>query len=99
LLGPSFYLRRRIGTRRWRTLHRATAVVWVLGAIHALGSGTDANRLWLRAIVLLPAVPIAYLVTVRALGGARAAPTSRSADRVGPHRSAGALAQSRRVAG
>jgi sulfoxide reductase heme-binding subunit YedZ len=30
LLGLSFYVRRRIGTRLWRRLHRATLIVWLL---------------------------------------------------------------------
>ena len=67
LLGPSFYLRRRIGARRWRKLHRATVLVWVLAAAHSLGSGSDAGQLWLRAIVLAP-LPV-FLLAVRLLGG------------------------------
>src|ERR1019366_917186 len=43
LLGLSFYLRRLIGTRLWRKLHRATVLVWVLGVVHTIGSGTDAS--------------------------------------------------------
>lgn len=41
LLGPSYYWRRRIGSRRWRQIHRATVVVFVLAVAHSLGSGTD----------------------------------------------------------
>jgi len=54
LLGPSFYLRRRIGARRWRSLHRATALVWLLAVVHALGAGSDGATAWLRVIVLAP---------------------------------------------
>ena len=79
LLGPTFYLRKRIGTRRWRKLHRSTTVVWLLCAAHALGSGSDAGTVWLRAIVLLPAVPIIYLLTVRLLPGSRPAPAPTAA--------------------
>jgi signal transduction histidine kinase len=75
LLGPSFYLRRRIGARRWRTLHRATVAVWLLAAVHAIGSGSDGGTVWLRAIVAVPAVPLVYLLVLRLLrGGARRAP-------------------------
>ena len=42
LLGLSFYVRRRIGAKRWRTLHRCTVLVYVLGVVHTLGAGTDA---------------------------------------------------------
>lgn len=67
LVGPSFYLRRRIGARRWRSLHRASAVVWMLSVVHTLGAGSDGRTLWLRAVVVLPGIPIVYLLTLRAL--------------------------------
>lgn len=69
LLGPSFYLRRRIGARRWRRLHTLIFVTWILSAAHTLGAGSDAQRVWLRAIVVMPAVPIAYLFALRVLRG------------------------------
>jgi methionine sulfoxide reductase heme-binding subunit len=67
LLGPSFYLRRRIGARRWRKLHRMTVLVWLLSVLHALGAGSDGSKLWLRAVVLVPCLPIVYLLTLRLL--------------------------------
>jgi sulfoxide reductase heme-binding subunit YedZ len=67
ILGLTFYLRRRIGTRRWRNLHRLTPVVYVLGVIHTLGSGTDAGQPWLLAILLATGTPILYLGILRAL--------------------------------
>jgi methionine sulfoxide reductase heme-binding subunit len=76
LLGPSFYLRRRIGRRRWRSLHRLTVVVWALSAAHTLGAGTDAARLWLRAVALAPTVPVVYLLVLR-LGPRRSSKTVR----------------------
>ncbi len=69
LLALSFYVRRRIGVKLWRKLHRATALVWVLGVVHTLGAGSDAATQWLRAFVLLPAIPIAYLMVLRIAGG------------------------------
>jgi methionine sulfoxide reductase heme-binding subunit len=65
LLGLSFYVRKRIGVRLWRRLHRATVLVWVLGVVHTLGAGSDASTVWLRALVLVPAVPITYLIMRR----------------------------------
>jgi sulfoxide reductase heme-binding subunit YedZ len=80
LLGLSFYARRRIGVRLWRRLHRATILVWVLGAVHTLGAGSDAATVWLRAFVLAPAVPIVYLFVLRLLGGrSRAVPQAQRA--------------------
>src|SRR4051794_15079584 len=40
-LGLSFYARRRIGPRRWRSAHRASAAVFALAVAHAIGAGTD----------------------------------------------------------
>jgi sulfoxide reductase heme-binding subunit YedZ len=75
LLGPSFYLRRRIGARRWRSVHRATVAVWLLSVLHTLGSGSDRERLWLRSIVLAPAIAIVYLFVLRVLrAGTRRGP-------------------------
>jgi sulfoxide reductase heme-binding subunit YedZ len=71
LLGPSFYLRRRIGARRWRKLHRATVIVWLLSVVHALGAGSDGAKPWLRAVVLAPLAPIVFLLVVRTLGPER----------------------------
>jgi methionine sulfoxide reductase heme-binding subunit len=84
LLGPTFYLRRRIGARRWRTLHRATVIVWVLSAVHALGAGTDGAKLWLRVVVLTPVAPIIYLLVLRLLGTERT-PRSRASRGARPH--------------
>jgi sulfoxide reductase heme-binding subunit YedZ len=64
-LGLSYYARRRIGGKRWRNLHRATPVVYVLGLIHTLGAGTDAGSTWLRAFMLATAVPAVGLLVVR----------------------------------
>ena len=64
-LGLSFYARRRIGGKRWRKLHRATPVVYVLGLIHTLGAGTDASSLWLRAFMLSTAVVATGLLVKR----------------------------------
>jgi methionine sulfoxide reductase heme-binding subunit len=65
VLGPSFYVRRRIGARRWRSLHRGIIAVWVMAVVHTLGAGTDGGRIWLRIIVLAPVAPIVYLLVVR----------------------------------
>ena len=66
-LGLSFYLRRRIGARRWRSLHRATVLVYVLGVIHTLGAGTDAEAPWLRAVLFATGAPIVFLLLLRLL--------------------------------
>lgn len=65
ILGPTFYLRRRIGARRWRQIHRATVVVFVLAVAHSLGSGTDGISLWFRAMAIASSAVVLALVAVR----------------------------------
>ena len=65
LLGPTFYLRRRIGARVWRRMHRVTPVIWILAVIHTLGAGSDGSSAWLRAVVLAPVSPMVYLLAAR----------------------------------
>jgi sulfoxide reductase heme-binding subunit YedZ len=66
-LGLSYYLRARIGTRRWKAAHRFIVVFWALGIVHSLGSGTDAGQPWFLialAITILPALaPLALRQT------------------------------------
>jgi sulfoxide reductase heme-binding subunit YedZ len=71
LLGLSYYARATIGVSRWRTLHRFTALAWLLGAVHAIGEGTDAGRPWFYLPVVIAIVPAAVLLIAR-LGGVRA---------------------------
>jgi sulfoxide reductase heme-binding subunit YedZ len=67
LLGLSFYARRRIGAKRWRSLHRLTVLVYALGVIHTLGAGTDAEAPWLRAVMFATGAPILFLFLLRVL--------------------------------
>lgn len=84
-LGLSFYFRRRIGARRWRSLHRATILVYVLAVVHTLGAGSDAGTLWLRAQLVLTAAPVLFLFVMRVLPTGRAGQTTGSAGtRSGP---------------
>jgi sulfoxide reductase heme-binding subunit YedZ len=64
-LGLSYYARRRIGAKRWRNLHRLTALVWLAGLAHALGEGTDAGQWWFLAMVAIVALPAAALLVAR----------------------------------
>src|SRR5947209_1544461 len=65
LLGLSFYARRVIGAKRWRSLHRFTALAWLAGLVHAVGMGTDAGQVWFLAMVAIVAIPAAALLVVR----------------------------------
>jgi sulfoxide reductase heme-binding subunit YedZ len=65
ILGLSFYMRRRIGARLWRRMHRFTVVVYVLGLAHALGSGTDASIPTVRYAMLASVLPVLFLFALR----------------------------------
>jgi sulfoxide reductase heme-binding subunit YedZ len=65
LLGLSFYLRKRVGPKLWRTAHRATVLVYVLGLAHALGAGSDTSTVWFRVWATLTGVPIVLLFVYR----------------------------------
>jgi len=65
LLGPTFYLRRRIGARAWRRVHRVAPLIWILAVVHTLGAGSDGSSAWLRAVVLAPVSPMVYLMAAR----------------------------------
>ncbi len=77
--GLSAYARRRLGPARQRVVHRLTLLGWALGVVHTLGAGTDAGSVWLRAIVLLPALPVVYGLVLRVTNPARPAPRARPA--------------------
>lgn len=100
LLGLSFYVRRRIGTKLWRKLHRLTVAVWALGVIHTLGAGTDAGQVWLQAIVAVTGIPIAFLFLMRMLPGERRpAPLPATAPARGAARSAARRTSAERTGG
>ncbi len=82
-LGISYYARTRIGPRRWRALHRFTALAWVLGLAHSLGEGTDAGQAWFLAMTAIVVVPALVLLLVRILtrGIDRRSGTSQVRDR------------------
>ena len=79
LLGLSYYARARIGPRRWRMLHRFTALAWVLGLVHALGAGTDAGQTWFEAMTAIVVVPAIALLAVRWLDARPHRPRARGA--------------------
>ena len=67
LLGLSFYARRRIGAKRWRSLHRMTLLVYLLAVGHTLGAGSDAGAAWMRAFLVVSGAGVLFLALVRFL--------------------------------
>jgi sulfoxide reductase heme-binding subunit YedZ len=83
LFAGSFYLRRRLAPGRWRQIHQAAFVVWILGAIHALGAGSDAGAIVMRATLALMGLAIAGLLAARFGGGESRAPNPQPASERG----------------
>jgi methionine sulfoxide reductase heme-binding subunit len=65
VLGLSYYLRKHIGAKRWKLIHRFTIVAWAGGIVHALTEGTDAGLWWFIALVLLSTLPVLVLLVLR----------------------------------
>jgi predicted ferric reductase len=55
-------LRGRVGPRAFRVVHWATYALWPVALTHALGSGTDAGTLWLRAVAAVCVLAVAVAV-------------------------------------
>jgi hypothetical protein len=74
LLGPTYYLRRRVGTRVWRFAHRFVVVVYILSVWHTLIIGADVEHYgWMRPALWLAQVPLLALLCYRLV-----APAARS---------------------
>ena len=71
ILGLSFYARKRIGVRTWRSMHRFAIVAYVLALVHVVGSGTDVRSPWMLALLTGLTAPIAFAFTYRMLPTAR----------------------------
>ncbi len=86
VLGLSYYARKHIGAKRWRKLHRFTALAWIAGLVHSLGEGTDAGQIWFLAMLALVALPALALLATRWLrfapGGAAPAGTVLEKSRI-----------------
>jgi len=68
LLGPSYYLRRLITPARWRIMHRASLIVYILSVWHALILGSEpAYYSWIRPVMWLAQLPLLALLAHRLL--------------------------------
>jgi methionine sulfoxide reductase heme-binding subunit len=65
VLGLSYYVRGRIGVARWRSLHRFTALAWLLGVVHGLMEGTDAGTAWFLIATAAAVLPAGGLLVAR----------------------------------
>jgi len=73
-LGATFYVRRRVGTQRWRRAQRWLPVFWLLAVAHGLLIGTDTMTMWALAALAPPVAAGVALVVTRWTGQLAAAP-------------------------
>ncbi len=86
MLALTFYMRRRIGARRWRQMHRFIVAAYVLSLAHTLGAGSDAEIPAVRYGVLASVLPAAVLFVIRSERSRPAAgrPAAKRAEQTEP---------------
>jgi predicted ferric reductase len=61
----SFYLRRHMSQRVWRTLHYVTFLAFIGSTVHGIAAGTDTSAPWATAIYIGAAAAVTFLLTYR----------------------------------
>jgi sulfoxide reductase heme-binding subunit YedZ len=61
----SFYARRRIGQRTWRTLHYVTFLAYAGSTFHGIAAGSDSGSAWAQGMYLASATVVVFLLTYR----------------------------------
>jgi DMSO/TMAO reductase YedYZ heme-binding membrane subunit len=77
----SFYVRKHIGTQRWRTIHYLSFLAFAGATVHGLMAGSDTSADWVYAGYLTLAAIVAFLTTYRivlAVGERAQAPAHRA---------------------
>ena len=67
IITASFYIRRRIGHRLWRTIHYASFVTFLIALLHSLASGSDSGADWVQWSYWLMSGSLLYLFIYRIL--------------------------------
>lgn len=67
LLGLTYYFRRRLGPKLWRTAHRFTLLVYVMAVAHTLAVGTDAGGAPMRWMMVITGAPALFFLVIRLL--------------------------------
>jgi methionine sulfoxide reductase heme-binding subunit len=61
----SFYVRRHIGQRAWRTLHYLTFLAFAGATYHGIAAGSDSGSMWVQWMYLGAMAIVAFLLTYR----------------------------------
>jgi predicted ferric reductase len=80
IVTASFYVRRHIGQRAWRTLHYISFLAFAGATFHGISAGSDSGQAWAFWIYLTPIAATVFLLTYRIVLSASAhmAPSSDS---------------------
>lgn len=66
ILGPTFYLRRRVGVNNWKYLHRFILIFYIGSIWHSLILGLDMSHYkWIRPLTWLLQIPLLWLFAKR----------------------------------
>ncbi len=87
ILGLSFYVRKWIGTKTWRWLHRWTLAIYLLALVHTVAAGTDGRSPWMAVLLAVLSAPIAFGLTFRLLPAHRRPPGATRRGSAGDRRS------------
>jgi predicted ferric reductase len=66
-LTGTFYLRKQIGQRLWRSLHYLTFAAYLIGLVHGLMAGADSSLVLMKLLYLSTALSLLFLVYYRLL--------------------------------
>jgi predicted ferric reductase len=67
IVGLSFYVRKRLGNRAWRSIHYISFLTFVLALLHGIFAGTDSAVLALRAVYWGTGATLLFLLVYRFL--------------------------------
>jgi predicted ferric reductase len=65
LVTASFYIRRYIGQRAWRTLHYVTFLAFAGSTAHGIAAGTDSGAPWAQWLYLASMTVVSFLLAYR----------------------------------
>ena len=77
LIIASFFVKRRIGTARWRYIHYLSFPAFAMGLAHGVMAGTDSGNLFAAGAYLVSGVGIFYLTLARILVTKKEAPAAK----------------------
>ena len=78
LVTLTFYARKRLGNRRWRTIHLFSYVAFLAVMLHGIFGGTDTSTVWAVGIYFTTGISVVFLTLYRMLVVRMPQPSSRS---------------------